>query len=160
VNLTNLNPYTMHVIWGSSVGIAMGCGLGGPGSIPCRRKRFFSTPKCPDRLLGPYSLLSNEYRGPFPRAYSGRSIKLTTHLHPVPRWRIVERYLHFPYIFMTMLNYLCTRIHLLFYLTLTPCIQHNHISSLTMKLYVWSFLDPAFTYVPEPNGYELRITKI
>jgi hypothetical protein len=38
-------------------------GLEGKGSIPNRGKIFFSTPKNPDRLWGPNSLLSNGYRG-------------------------------------------------------------------------------------------------
>jgi hypothetical protein len=41
----------------SSVGIERGYGLDGPGSIPCRSKTFF-TSQGPDRLWGPFSLLS------------------------------------------------------------------------------------------------------
>jgi hypothetical protein len=40
---------------------------------------IFPSPPCLDRLWGPQSLLSNGYRG-----YSGRSVKLTTHLQLVP----------------------------------------------------------------------------
>jgi hypothetical protein len=36
----------------------------------------------------------NVYRGLFPRAYSGRGMKLTTNLHLVPRSKLVELYLH------------------------------------------------------------------
>jgi hypothetical protein len=46
--------------------------------------------------LGPTSLLSNVYMGLFPREISGRGVKLTTHLHLVPRLRMVELYLHSP----------------------------------------------------------------
>jgi hypothetical protein len=36
---------------------------------------------------GAHSLLSNGYRGIFPRGKSDRGVKLTTHLHLVPRSR-------------------------------------------------------------------------
>jgi hypothetical protein len=32
----------------------------------------------------------------FPQDYSGRGVKLTTHLHPVPRSRMVDIYFHSP----------------------------------------------------------------
>jgi hypothetical protein len=38
--------------------------------------------------------------GPFTRRLSDRSVKLTTHLHPVPRWRMVEYTSASPYIFI------------------------------------------------------------
>jgi hypothetical protein len=69
----------------SSVGIETDYGLDFWGSIPGRGKIFFFTPQRPDRLWGPPSLLSNGYRGIFPRGLCGRSVKLTTHLHLVPR---------------------------------------------------------------------------
>jgi hypothetical protein len=72
-----------------SVGIAMGYGLEGPGSIP-ESARFFSSPKRPYRILGPPSLVFNGYRGRFPRGSRSRSVKLFTHLHLMPRSRIVE----------------------------------------------------------------------
>jgi hypothetical protein len=58
--------------------------------------RFISSPQCPDRLWVSPNLLSNGYRGRFPREQSGRSVKLTTHLHLVPRSRMVAVYLHSP----------------------------------------------------------------
>jgi hypothetical protein len=42
---------------------------------------------------GPSSLPSSRYRGLYP-VWSGRGVKLTTHLHLVPRSRMLEIYLH------------------------------------------------------------------
>jgi hypothetical protein len=50
----------------SSLDIAMGCGLDGPGLIP-GSSRFLSSPQRLYRLWGPYRLLSRGYRGLFPR---------------------------------------------------------------------------------------------
>jgi hypothetical protein len=38
-------------------------GLDGLATIPCRGKKFFSSPQRPDRLWGSHSLLYNGYRG-------------------------------------------------------------------------------------------------
>jgi hypothetical protein len=83
-----------HVRYGS---ISTGYGLDGPRSIP-GSVRFLSSPQLPDRLWGPPSLLSNGHRGE-----GGRCVKLTTHLHLMPRSRKVELYLHSPYVFMALL---------------------------------------------------------
>jgi hypothetical protein len=48
---------------------------------------IFSSPRRPERLSGPPSPLSNGYQRLFPRRYSGRGVKLTTHLQLVPRSR-------------------------------------------------------------------------
>jgi hypothetical protein len=50
--------------------------------------KFFSSPPRPNRLWGPPSLLSNGYQGLLPREQSGRGVKLTNHLHLVPRSRM------------------------------------------------------------------------
>jgi hypothetical protein len=49
---------------------------------------FFSSPPLSDRLWGPPSFLSSGYQRLFRRGYSGRGVKLTTHLHLVPRLRM------------------------------------------------------------------------
>jgi hypothetical protein len=55
---------------------------------------FLSSPQRPDQHRGPPSLLSNGYRGIFPRGYSGSGLNLATRLSLVPRSRMVELYLH------------------------------------------------------------------
>jgi hypothetical protein len=49
--------------------------------------RIVSTPRRPDRLWVPPSLLSNEYRGLFLRKQSCRGVRLVTHLQLLPRPR-------------------------------------------------------------------------
>jgi hypothetical protein len=49
-----------------------------------------------DRFWDSPSLLSNWYRELFPPGGKRRGMKLTTHLHLVPRSRIAELYLHCP----------------------------------------------------------------
>jgi hypothetical protein len=82
----------------SSVGIALGYGLDDRGS----RVRFpaFSSPPRPERLWGPSSLLSNGYQGLF-LGEKRPGVKLTTHLHLVPRTKNVWSYTSTPqYTFM------------------------------------------------------------
>ena len=51
-------------------------------------KCFFFSSKRPYRVWGsPSLLLLSEYRGPFPEP-GGRSVKLTNHLHVLPRLRM------------------------------------------------------------------------
>jgi hypothetical protein len=79
----------------SSAGTVTGYGLDDLGLVP-GSARFFSSPECPDQSCGPSSLLSNGYRVLYPRGYSGRGVKLTTHLHLVPRSRKLQRNFHSP----------------------------------------------------------------
>jgi hypothetical protein len=49
---------------------------------PAEEKEFFLYPLCPDRLWDPPSLLSNGYRGSFPRGVKrGQGVTLT--IHPI-----------------------------------------------------------------------------
>jgi hypothetical protein len=72
--------------------------------------RIFSSPCYPDRLQGPPSLLSNVYRGLFPRGQSGRDVKLTTHLQLVCQGQEnVGVYIHCPIrLHGILLNWLST----------------------------------------------------
>jgi hypothetical protein len=57
----------------------------------------------------------------FSREYRGRSVEVTTHLHLVPRSRMVELYLHCPlYLNGLALNYLSTGTTLPSYLNEIP----------------------------------------
>jgi hypothetical protein len=51
------------------------------------RANFSSSPNRLDRLWGPPILLSNGYWGLFPQGYSGRGVKLSTHLQLNPTSR-------------------------------------------------------------------------
>jgi hypothetical protein len=62
-------------------------------SIHGRGKRFFSTLQRPGRLWGPPNHLTNGRWRLFPLGQSGLGVMLTTHLHLMPRSRIVELYL-------------------------------------------------------------------
>jgi hypothetical protein len=74
------------------------CGLDSLCSIPYSA-RFLSSPQHPHWLWGPPSLLSNGYCRLFPQGKSCRGMKLTTHIHLVPRSTKVELYFHFPIYF-------------------------------------------------------------
>jgi hypothetical protein len=84
LNCVNVKDYNRD----SAVGIATGYALDSRGvgvRVPVVAR--FSSPRRPDRLWGPPSLLSNGYRRIFIRGKSGRGVKLTTHLELLPRSR-------------------------------------------------------------------------
>jgi hypothetical protein len=63
----------------SSVGMATGYGWTTDVRVRVPvGSRIFSSPHRPDRIWGPPSLISNEYRGQFLRGQSGKGVKLTT----------------------------------------------------------------------------------
>ena len=62
--------------WDSSIGIATGYGLDGPGIESRRGGEIFRT--CPDRPRDPPSLLYNGYRF-FPGGKAARGVALTTY---------------------------------------------------------------------------------
>jgi hypothetical protein len=81
-----LYHHKLHV--GTSVGIETGYRLDDRGSI-FGRISLYSIPSRPVlRLLS--------------RGYGGRSVKMTTHPHLVPRSRIMELYFRSPYVFMAL----------------------------------------------------------
>jgi hypothetical protein len=72
------------------------------GSIPGRDRDFFSSLQRPDCFWDLPSLLPKGYHDLFPWGQSGRGMKLTTHLHLVPKSRMRGAILSFPqYAFMT-----------------------------------------------------------
>jgi len=58
------------------------------GFDPGRGWEFFFSPPCPDLLWNLPSVLFNGYKLPFSWGLGGRSVNMTSHLHPV------ELYLH------------------------------------------------------------------
>jgi hypothetical protein len=75
---------------GSSVSIVAKLRAGQPGFDSRQEQRPFSLRHRVQIRSGdhPPSLLSNGYRGLFPRVIGGRGVKLTTHLHPAPKLRM------------------------------------------------------------------------
>jgi hypothetical protein len=81
VGLSLLHQYhrTTPWTWWGEAGIAQSVYRETGVRVPVG-SRIFSSPCRPDRFCGPPILLSNGYRGLFPRRLSGRGVKLTTHL--------------------------------------------------------------------------------
>jgi hypothetical protein len=81
--------YSLTMSRDSAVGIATGYGLDDREvgvRVPVG-SRILSSPRRPDQLWEPTRLLSNGYWWLFPWGWSGRGVKLTTHLQLVPRSR-------------------------------------------------------------------------
>jgi hypothetical protein len=66
-NLVTINFFNNHRIGAGIAKSATGYWLDNQGSIPGKGKIFVSVSERPDRVWGPPSLLSNGYRGLFPR---------------------------------------------------------------------------------------------
>jgi hypothetical protein len=98
------------------------------GSTPSRSKIFISSSQHPDRLLGqPSLLLHNGYWWLLHWQSSSRGIKLTTHLHLMPRSRMVELYLHFPiYTVAYGIIYLQGQLHLIAITVFVLCQVLHH----------------------------------
>jgi hypothetical protein len=79
-------------------------GLDGQGSIPCRGKSIFSSPQRPHQLCGSPSSYPMVTEGSFSRIKAAGAWNWP-HLHLVPRWRMVDLYLHSPiHLHCTVLN--------------------------------------------------------
>jgi hypothetical protein len=72
-------------------------------------KTIFCAPQRPDRLRAPPASYTTATLGSLPGCKKSWGVKLTTHLHPLPRSRMVELYLHSPIsLHGMMFNYLRT----------------------------------------------------
>jgi hypothetical protein len=74
----------------------MGYMLDGQGLILGKDNRLFSSPQSPGWLWGPPSLLLNGYKEFLPQGVKRWNMKLTIHLHLVPRSRTMELYPYSP----------------------------------------------------------------
>jgi hypothetical protein len=77
----------------NSVCVATGHGLDGQGSIPCKVKRFFAIPQCPERLLGPPEPLIQWVSEALSSGVKRLGREGGPYLHLVPRPKLVELYL-------------------------------------------------------------------
>jgi hypothetical protein len=86
IHLVCLMPNSLSI---GTIGVATGFGLDERGvgvGVP-GWTGILTSPRRPDRLWGPPSLLSNGYRRLFPQGQSGGVVKLTIHLQVVHRWK-------------------------------------------------------------------------
>jgi hypothetical protein len=91
-----LQPPATSSLLAPNIFLSTNYGLDDWGSNPGGGWEFFPSPPRPDRLWDPPSLLFNGYGGIFPWGLSGREVKLTTHLHLIPRSKNVWNYTSTP----------------------------------------------------------------
>jgi hypothetical protein len=142
--------------WDSIVGITKGDGLDGRGSISWKDKIFLFSiasrpavgPTQPPIQWVPWALSPGGKR---------QGVKLTTHLHLVPRSRMVELYLHSPVcLYGIVLNWLTTWTTLLFFYHVISIFHHNpfhavreisHLNIFTVVIWVYLVLKVSFIFV-------------
>jgi hypothetical protein len=96
-------------------------------SIDIVTVKSLSSLHCPDLLCGPFSFLSG--------GQSGRDMKLTTHLHPAPRSRMVELYRHSSISLRSiMLNYVSTGTTLRLIIVHSPLLRQGSHRKQRLKL--------------------------
>jgi hypothetical protein len=96
IHIQNIYKFCICVLYQKSrersIDISTGYWLDGQSSISGSVNTVFSSPQRPDGRWGP----PNQYCRLFPWRKSDRDVKLTTHLHLVPRSRTLELHLYSP----------------------------------------------------------------
>jgi hypothetical protein len=100
-------------------------------AIPSPAMEFSSRP--PERLWGPTNIVFIGYRGLFPHGWGGWGVKLTAHLHPVPRSKLVELYLNSPIrLHGLVLNWAQGQLYFVYIHTYTTLVNVSLYSSFTL----------------------------
>jgi len=103
----------------SSVNIVTRLRAQRPGSNSWQGKGIFLLTTASRPALGPTQPYIEWVTGALSPWYIGWSVKLTTHLHLMPRWKWVELYLHFPNVFIPWCWIKHGQFYLYFYFHLT-----------------------------------------